>query len=623
MNFKWVLSRALPGGGLLIALMTGGSLARAEDLAPGPASDRSQADTVPAPVPAPVTSPVTSPTDDLRHREGTAIPPVGEANLFSLSPDGVLSKFKSFASTIDVTEIRDLPVQSHGRIKPLDSFARENVLFITGKFEPWGLDAVQVYLAWMTSSATPYLQAINVRDPELRVTLGFPRTQRWFSMQELENSRLEELARPILARQQRNEKLVSPDEKKILEAAQQLWIMREVVSRSPFLEAMVLDPGIQRGPPVTEVLEKANAYLQALSVGDRATATILGRRLSGEAKFQPIPELFRRYLDKLELETWYNHARLFFYSGVLYILLGLLLASGVRTRWLTERGLIVALALPILGHAAGFGIRVYITGFAPVTSMYGTMIWMGLGVVVFGGLLYALYRNAVVYGLLLVGAGSTLLLSESIPLILSPDMDPIVAVLRNNFWLSIHVLTISISYAAFTISMLIGNLALVQTLVRREDEKRKERFRELAHLTYRIIQLGVFLLSAGIILGGWWADYSWGRFWGWDPKETWALIADLGYLSILHARFTGWLKDFGVLATAPIAYLLVIMAWYGVNFILAAGLHSYGFSSGGATMVVSFVAAQAVIFAGALISHRLHRTPIRSVGKTVASQVTR
>ena len=119
-----------------------------------------------------------------------------------------------------------------------------------------------------------------------------------------------------------------------------------------------------------------------------------------------------------------------------------------------------------------------------------------------------------------------------------------------------------------------------------------------------MIQLGVFLLTAGIILGGVWADYSWGRFWGWDPKETWALIADVGFIAILHARYVGWLKHFGLLAASTIAYLLVIMAWYGVNFILATGLHSYGFSSGGTAMVVTFVSLQLALFSVAIIRYR-------------------
>jgi ABC-type transport system involved in cytochrome c biogenesis permease subunit len=172
-------------------------------------------------------------------------------------------------------------------------------------------------------------------------------------------------------------------------------------------------------------------------------------------------------------------------------------------------------------------------------------------------------------------------------------MDPIVAVLRSNFWLTIHVLTITISYAAFTIAMLLGNFALIRTLLGKSGSGLNK---TLGHFSYRMIQLGVFLITVGIILGGVWADYSWGRFWGWDPKETCALIADLGYLMILHARFVGWLKDFGILFCSTAAYLLVIMAWYGVNFILASGLHSYGFSSGGTLLVVSFLSAQLLIW---------------------------
>ena len=107
-------------------------------------------------------------------------------------------------------------------------------------------------------------------------------------------------------------------------------------------------------------------------------------------------------------------------------------------------------------------------------------------------------------------------------------------------------------------------------------------------------------MAAGTILGGVWADYSWGRFWGWDPKETWAFIALMGYLAILHARLTGVLKDIGTLAGAVVAFSLVIMAWYGVNFVLGAGLHSYGFGAGGSEYVYAFVGAHLIFVAYAL-----------------------
>ena len=112
-----------------------------------------------------------------------------------------------------------------------------------------------------------------------------------------------------------------------------------------------------------------------------------------------------------------------------------------------------------------------------------------------------------------------------------------------------------------------------------------------SRFTYKAIQVGVLLLAAGTILGGVWADYSWGRFWGWDPKEVWALVALLGYLSVLHARFAGWVGQRGLAALAVSCFALVVMAWYGVNFVLGAGLHSYGFG-GGVGYVLAVVAVQ-------------------------------
>jgi cytochrome c biogenesis factor len=157
--------------------------------------------------------------------------------------------------------------------------------------------------------------------------------------------------------------------------------------------------------------------------------------------------------------------------------------------------------------------------------------------------------------------------------------------------------------------MILGNIILVRTLI--NGDYNSQYVKDFAMSCYRMIQLGCFLITVGIILGGVWADYSWGRFWGWDPKETWALIADLGFLAVLHAKFVGWLSPFGILASSTVAFLLVLMAWYGVNFILAAGLHSYGFSSGGATIVGTFVSIQLIILIVSLVikSQRAKKMP--------------
>ena len=124
----------------------------------------------------------------------------------------------------------------------------------------------------------------------------------------------------------------------------------------------------------------------------------------------------------------------------------------------------------------------------------------------------------------------------------------------------------------------------------------------------------VLLLAAGTILGGVWANYSWGRFWGWDPKETWALIALLCYILTLHGRLAGWWTQFGLVVASVVCFLAVLMAWYGVNFVLGKGLHSYGFGIGGETYVATFVVVDLLVrrFCDLAISHEQTGPPCRS-----------
>jgi len=108
----------------------------------------------------------------------------------------------------------------------------------------------------------------------------------------------------------------------------------------------------------------------------------------------------------------------------------------------------------------------------------------------------------------------------------------------------------------------------------------------LSNFTYRAMQIAVLLLAAGTFLGGWWAAESWGRFWGWDPKEVGALIALICYVIPLHARYLGWVKDFGLAVSAVLCYASILLSWYVINFVIAAGLHSYGFGMGGGAWVL-------------------------------------
>ena len=510
-------------------------------------------------------------------------------------------EFIAFSQRIPTKPIARLPVQHNGRIKPFDTFSRESAIFLTGSRSPLHLDPVQFYLGLITSSGSPGVEYIEIRNKAVREELGFSKEKRFFSIEELEKTNLGSKVKPLLAKEEENHRALSPLEKDFIEAFNQVGLAREIVSGSQFLSVVDFSSlmGADHATGGGSIMDLGKNFLSA--VASRAEGSgPAAQELIAASLEQPVPSLFSGFRSKLDLEVSYNHWRPFLVAGILYFCLALALLFGLLKN-LKPIHVLIAYSIPLLFHVGGFLTRIYITGFAPVTNMYTTMLWVAFGVALFSMFLLALYKNQTLVGLLVLGSSLVLLLTENFPLILSPDMDPIVAVLRSNYWLTLHVLTITISYAAFTICMLIGNYALLRTVI---GPVPGDFYKTYSHYVYRMAQLGVCLISAGIVLGGIWADYSWGRFWGWDPKETWALIADMGFIVILHARYVGWLRAFGTLAAAPVAYLLVIMAWYGVNFILAAGLHSYGFSSGGAAFVAIFVSLQFVLLVTALLAYR-------------------
>ena len=151
------------------------------------------------------------------------------------------------------------------------------------------------------------------------------------------------------------------------------------------------------------------------------------------------------------------------------------------------------------------------------------------------------------------------ILADTQTLALDRSINPLVPVLRDNFWLTTHVLSITLSYAAFALALGIGHIALGKVI------RGVTPVSSLYNYLYRTLQVGVLLLATGTILGGVWANYSWGRFWDWDPKETWALITLLGYLIVLHGRIAGKWAGFGMAAGSVLAFQGVLMAWYGVT----------------------------------------------------------
>jgi cytochrome c-type biogenesis protein CcsB len=281
----------------------------------------------------------------------------------------------------------------------------------------------------------------------------------------------------------------------------------------------------------------------------------------------------------------------------------ILLMAGARhgaRHWLLRGG--VALSAVSLGFMLyGLFLRVLIAERAPVTNMYESVVWVAMGTVLFGLIFYAVYRNRLMLLSALPVSFLCLLLVRSLPVAMPARLDPLVPVLRDNFWLTVHVLTITLSYAAFALALGFAHVILWRYIRKPEAA---EAIRPLHEWLYRMMFVGLILLAVGTILGGVWANYSWGRFWGWDPKETWALIALLMYVVAIHGKMAGWWGDFGIAVAAVVNFAGIIMAWYGVNYVLGAGLHSYGFGVGGEEYVLAFLALEAAYVALAVVRHR-------------------
>jgi len=207
------------------------------------------------------------------------------------------------------------------------------------------------------------------------------------------------------------------------------------------------------------------------------------------------------------------------------------------------------------------------------------------------------------------------------------QFSPLQPVLRDNFWLTIHVLTIVSSYAAGALAWGLGCLSLGYYLFGRyrnspRGRKAPEATVALAGFIYKAMQVAVLLLAAGTILGGLWADVSWGRFWGWDPKEVWALVSLLAYLIILHGRYIGWIGDFGLAGGSVLGAAVIGMSWYGVNFLLGAGLHSYGFGQGGQTEFFSFLILNLLLLAAAGWRLRMETGGSEADTENVATEIS-
>lgn len=528
-------------------------------------------------------------------------------------------------SALDFKQWGLLAIQEGGRRKPVDTFAKETLIRITGRstyadktgrtWQPndFVLSALIETHDWKNEPM------VLISSGQLVEQLGLDKTQRRFSFAQLTgSSELQRLATEAQALK-RAEKPLTRIQQEALSVSDRLTLLAHVMDGSALLIVPAptsetepwVDPSgwskyysePQVAPLQTQLQTVANSYVQGDGFSLSRAANQLRENLRGLS-----PSIYPGD-QNLRLEYFYNHFEAFYRAIWCYgIALVILIAAHLRKRGRVLQNIGVAVAiLGLAFQAAGIVMRCMIAGRPPVTNMYESIIWVSFAVSFFGMIFFARYRAPVYLLAALPVTLIALLLVHQMPIAMPSSIDPLVPVLRDNFWLTIHVLTITLSYAAFALAMGFGHI-LLWRYARNPTAARADA--PMHFWLYRVLQLGVLLLAAGTILGGVWANYSWGRFWGWDPKETWALIALLCYILALHGRLAGWWTQFGLAVASVVCFLAVLMAWYGVNFVLGKGLHSYGFGIGGETYVAIFVVLDLVFVGFAIWRYRKSKSVV-------------
>ena len=475
-----------------------------------------------------------------------------------------------------------LAIQHRGRVKPFFGFTQEMAASLAGRTtvttpDHGRLGSRRLVLSlWQHPEGWEDQPIILLDSAALRKEIGIEGPGRFYSFRQLSGlPRLGQLAAEADAARASGTTAPVPP---LASAAQTVRMRLAIFSSLRSGEAFRMLP-----PPEGSRPEAAWA-----PVPFQPAETIRGLQARGD---------FSR--AKLEAESFYFIFHPFRWAWVAWLLsaIGLLVAGKTAAGFGRRLGWLFALAGFVL-LVGGFALRIWLSGRPPVTNMYESILWVAFGTALFA-LIFSYRHRSQTY---LLAAAPVVILaliaSDLQPAVLDPAMNPLVPVLRSNFWLTTHVLTITLSYGAFALAAALGHFLVIGAIRKKTPLSNEDP--GVLHL-YRSLQIGILLLAVGVILGGVWANYSWGRFWDWDPKETWSLVALLSYIVLLHGRLAGWWTGYGLAVGSIAGFLTILMAWYGVNFVLGKGLHSYGFGSGGQSYVAAFALAEAAFILFALL----------------------
>jgi ABC-type transport system involved in cytochrome c biogenesis permease subunit len=311
-------------------------------------------------------------------------------------------------------------------------------------------------------------------------------------------------------------------------------------------------------------------------------------------------------LSKTRLELLFNRIDPFNVAQWCYILVALaLFVSWVAWEKPLQESAWYLMIASLGLHTFGMFTRMWLEGRPPVTNLYSSAVFIGW-IAVLLAIPFERYsrRGFAALGGAIVG-GATLIIAQGLTGQGSGDtMEMMQAVLDSNFWLATHVTTITIGYSATFLAGLLAHIWIFRSALSKSFSK--DDAAALNKATYGVICFALFFSFVGTVLGGIWADQSWGRFWGWDPKENGALLIVLWNALILHARWAGYARERGLMVMAVFGGIITSLSWFGVNM-LGIGLHSYGFMDKTLYALLSFISFEVLVIAFALIWPAINR----------------
>lgn len=473
--------------------------------------------------------------------------------------------------------LESMPIQQGGRVKPLYVHSKEILKYVSGKSSYGDYSSTVTFCLLNFQNVmglkNPIKLETNVDHVELKKLLNFKEGQKRIALDDIEQ--FEEELR--IAQVKNNEETSFGKAIRNLNTRKRIY--QDIVAGVNWAIPEANGATINWVPVSSFLTEQKVLEEKAKGNLDPFKSLFLESQKNYE-KIEGTKHLVELRFAKMRLTT----------VALLMTIIALAFLIGIKN---TLPGIVFSI-LTVLLQTAYISFRVYISGRAPITNMYETVLFSG-----YGGLILALiicaYRKEKIF--MLVGLGYnvlTLMMLHFSGGMLNSAISPLVPVLRDNFWLSTHVTTVILSYGAYALSWVLANYILIKNKFSPVSNKYLNYY---VDLMYTCLKYGCIMLAAGLLLGGVWADYSWGRFWGWDPKETWSLIVLCFYMAVLHGKYTSWITNRLFVPLTALCFLSVMMAWFGVNYILASGLHSYGFSEGGALFLGTFFLIQIAIVA--------------------------